>query len=98
MLKIQNISSLSDFMRNFSDHAAELKRTGDPRVLTKNGKAVLVVQDSDAYQALLDRLEEASTLLALARALEEGERGEGEPLEVALPRLRERLGIGGTKE
>ena len=34
-----------------------LGKTGDPLVLTIDRKAELVVQDAEAYQALLDRVE-----------------------------------------
>ncbi len=57
----------------------------------------LVVQNAAAYQALLDRLEEAETLLALEEAAEEIERGEGSPATEAL-RLRRRLGVRERKQ
>jgi PHD/YefM family antitoxin component YafN of YafNO toxin-antitoxin module len=40
-----------------SDLLDRLRKTGHPLVLTINGKAELVVQDAEAYQALLDRVE-----------------------------------------
>jgi PHD/YefM family antitoxin component YafN of YafNO toxin-antitoxin module len=94
MFRAADVYSLSEFQRNYSEHLERLRSTGRPELLTRNGKAALVVQDPDAYQALLDRVEDAETILALHRALQEAERGEGTPLEEALPRLRERLGIG----
>ena len=58
MLDIANdIRSLSDFKRNTLELLERLRETGNPLVLTVNGKAELVVQDAVAYQALLDRLE-----------------------------------------
>ena len=45
MLDIANdIRSLSDFKRNTSELLERLKKTGNPLVLTINGKAELVVQ------------------------------------------------------
>ncbi len=52
-----DIRSLSDFKRNTTDLLDRLRTTGHPLVLTINGKAELVVQDAEAYQALLDRVE-----------------------------------------
>jgi prevent-host-death family protein len=58
MLDLANdIRSLSDFKRNTADLMDRLRKTGHPLVLTINGKAELVVQDAEAYQALLDRVE-----------------------------------------
>ena len=46
MLDIANdIRSLSDFKRNTSELLDRLKKTGNPLVLTINGKAEVVVQD-----------------------------------------------------
>jgi prevent-host-death family protein len=51
MLDIANdIRSLSDFKRNTSELLDRLKKTGNPLVLTINGKAELVVQDAEAYR------------------------------------------------
>jgi hypothetical protein len=52
-----DIRSLNDFKRNTVDLLDRLRKTGHPLVLTINGKAELVVQDAQACQALLDRVE-----------------------------------------
>jgi prevent-host-death family protein len=58
MLDLANdIRSLSDFKRNTADLLDRIRKTGNPMVLTINGKAEFVVQDAEAYQALLDRVE-----------------------------------------
>lgn len=58
MLDLANdIRSLSDFKRNTVDLLDRLRKTGHPMVLTINGRAEQVVQDAEAYQALLDRVE-----------------------------------------
>src|SRR5438477_865014 len=58
MLDIANdIRSLSDFKRNTSELLDQLKKTGNPLVLTINGKAEGIVQDAEAYQELLERVE-----------------------------------------
>lgn len=94
MFKPSDVFALSEFQRKYTEHLDRLKCTGRPELLTRNGKAVLVIQEPDAYQALLDTVEEAETILSLHRALREAERGEGTPIGEALPKLRERLGIG----
>ena len=53
----KDIQSLANFQRNTSKLIKELKETGQPVVLTVNGKAEVVVQDSKSYQKLLDTIE-----------------------------------------
>ncbi len=53
----QDIQSLSTFKRNSNETIERMKTTGNPLVLTVNGKAELVVQDVAAYQKLLDKIE-----------------------------------------
>jgi prevent-host-death family protein len=57
MIKTQNIYPLSDFQRNAREFVVNLQESGQPIVLTVNGKATLVIQDAASYQALLDELE-----------------------------------------
>ncbi len=61
----RDIHSLSNFKRNTSEFLRQLKETGHPVVLTINGKAELVVQDSASYQRLLERAEQAERMDAL---------------------------------
>lgn len=108
MFRSEDIHPISDFVRNHKRHHAHLRRTGRPEVLTINGSAELILQDVRAYEReaeeaqriqaenrlLRERLEELETLVALNEAYAEMERGEGRPMEEALPALRDRLGIG----
>lgn len=93
MFKTEDISSMSDFVRNTRSHVDRLRATRRPEILTHNGAAEVVVQNAEAYQDLLDRLDELETLAALHEAAGEIDRGEGSPLEEAETRLRERLEI-----
>lgn len=94
MFKTEDICSMSDFVRNARAHADRLRTTRRPEVLTLNGAAELVVQNADAYQELLDRIDELETLAALNEAAGEIDRGEGRSAEEAEARLRERLNVG----
>ena len=53
----RDIQSLSNFKRNTSSAIAQMKQTGEPIVLTVNGKAEVVVQDAKSYQQLLEKIE-----------------------------------------
>lgn len=79
MLNIsRDINSLSNFKRNTADFIEQMKKTGEPIVLTINGKAELVVQDAESYQKLLELAERVETIEALKVSLEEMKAGQGE--------------------
>ncbi len=93
MLKTHDICSLTEFQRNARQHIERLKQTRRPEVLTVNGRAELVVQDAQAYQELLDRLERAEAIVGVNRGLVSMRRGDGVPAEEAFDSLRAELGI-----
>jgi prevent-host-death family protein len=91
MLDIANdIRSLSDFKRKTSELITRLKSTGGPLVLTINGRAEVVVQDAEAYQDLLDRVE---TIEALHRGFADVNARRTKPARAVLNRLRRKHGI-----
>jgi len=63
MIELKNIHSLSDFKRNAKEFIEHIKTTRSPLVLTVNGKAEVVVQDAQAFQAICDRIEQAEAEL-----------------------------------
>ena len=72
MLDIRrDIHSLTDFKKNTSEFISQLKETGEPVVLTINGKAELVVQDAAAYQKLRQVAEEARVLEGIRQGLDD---------------------------
>lgn len=91
MLDLANdIRSLSDFKRNTVDLLDRIRKTGNPMVLTINGKAELVVQDADAYQALLDRVE---ALEGIQRGVADVKAGRTKPAQQVFDKLRRKHGI-----
>jgi prevent-host-death family protein len=80
MIDIANdIQSLSTFKRDTAKMAARLKETGQPIVLTVNGKAEMVVQDAAAYQRLLELAalaEKAEMAAFLKRSREDISKGQ----------------------
>ena len=91
MLELANdIRSLSDFKRKTSELIGRLKKTGHPLVLTINGRAEVVVQHAEAYQALLDRVE---TIEALQRGFADVRAGRTTPAREGFERLRRTHGI-----
>ena len=91
MLDIANdIRSLSDFKRNTLELLERLRQTGNPLVLTVNGKAELVVQDAAAYQALLDRVE---AIEGIQQGLLDVKAGRTKPARQVFKRLRRKPGV-----
>lgn len=91
MLDLANdIRSLSDFKRNTTELLDRIRKTGGPLVLTINGRAEVVVQDAEAYQQLLDRVE---TVEALQRGLADVKAGRTKPAREVLGRMRRNHGI-----
>lgn len=71
MLDTRQIHSMSDFVRNPKEHVARLKKTGNPEVLTVNGRAEVVLMDTETYESLMERLrnmEAISAVRAVVRA------------------------------
>ena len=80
MVQADETYSLLEFTQHAMDHIARLKSSGQPEVLTVDGKAEVVVQNAAAYQALLDRLDSIEAVAAIKTSMGEFERGEGIPL------------------
>ena len=93
MIDLREVRSVTEFQRNIKDYVGRLKENKTPLVLTVNGRAELVVQDAESYQLILERLERAETLAAIARSMEQFERGEGISLDEAENKLRKKHGF-----
>lgn len=95
MVRLDAIGSLTDFQRNAREHVRRLKETGEPQVLTINGRAELVVQDAAAYQRLLDALDLAESVGTIRKRLGKAAEGdEGVPLERFDRSMRRKHKIG----
>jgi prevent-host-death family protein len=88
-----DIQSLTDFKRSTLKFIKQMKKTGNPLVLTVNGKAELVVQDAHSYQRMLEQIAQAEEVVAIRKGMDEFERGEGRPARAALAELRQKHGI-----
>ncbi|MBD2568250.1 type II toxin-antitoxin system Phd/YefM family antitoxin [Anabaena lutea] len=91
----RDIQSLSTFKRNTNELINQMKETGDPMVLTVNGKAELVVQDAVAYQKLLDTLEKLETLIGIKKGLEDIATGNTQSLNLFIQEMQQKYGISG---
>ena len=87
----RDIHPLTEFKRNTAEFLSQLKATGQPLVLTINGKAELVVQDAKSYQRLLEIAERLETIEAVKEGLASMQRGEGRRIEEAFSELEKQL-------
>ena len=93
MIDLREVRSVTEFQRNLKEYTGRLKKKSTPLVLTVNGRAELIVQNAQSYQALLDRLEHAETVAAIRQGMKQFERGEGISLEQAEKKLRRKHGF-----
>lgn len=95
MLDTRHIHPLTDFLRNHKAHVARLKESRTAEVLTVNGRAEIVVQDVESYQALLDRLHHIETIAAIREGIASAERGELKPAEQVFAEMKTKYGLHG---
>ena len=89
----KDIQSLSDFKRNSREFLERMRETGNPVVLTINGKAEIVVQDAASYQRLLNYIDDMEALEGIKRGLADVEAGKVTPVEKFEKDFRKRHGI-----
>jgi prevent-host-death family protein len=89
----RDIQSLTDFKKNTSDFVKQLRQTGEPVVLTINGKAELVVQDAASYQRLRETAEEARILAGIRQGIEDMNAGRTITLDEFKKHARRKHGI-----
>jgi PHD/YefM family antitoxin component YafN of YafNO toxin-antitoxin module len=75
------------------DFVRQLKDTGEPIVLTINGKAELVVQDAASYQRLLDVAEQAEVIEGIRQGLADVQAGGTQPVAEAFADIRRDLSL-----
>lgn len=83
----QGINSLSNFQQNTTQFIEQLRETGQPIVLTVDGKAEVIVQDVKSDQKLLELVERLETIEAVQVALNQMKAGEGKPVDEAFKEI-----------
>ncbi len=95
------IDSLTNFKRQTADHLRRLHSSGEPLVLTVNGKAEVVVQDAAAYQRLVDlaaKGDREEAVAAIREGLSDVNAGRVKPARKALNALAKKYGIPTAKD
>jgi prevent-host-death family protein len=89
----RDIHSLSDFKRSTTEFLQQLKKTGEPIILTINGKPELIVQDAAAYQRLRELQEQWETIEAIREGLEDMHAGRTRPASEFFDEMEREFGI-----
>jgi len=93
MIQPIGMTSLADFLTNAEQLVDRLKQSKDPLLLTVNGKAKLVVQDAEAYQAMVGELERSRFIQAVQMGLKEAQRGESRPADEVFAEMQAKYGL-----
>jgi hypothetical protein len=82
---------LTDFKRRTAEFRDRLRKSGQPEVLTVDGRAELVVQDAAAYEKLLADVEFARTIKGIADGLADSNAGRYKSYEAFDREFRKRF-------
>lgn len=88
----RDIQSLSVFKRDTAKYLKQMKKTGQPIVLTVNGKAAAVVLDPDEYEYLRDK-DRRETVAAVKRGIADAEAGRVTEAEKFFKEFEKKYGI-----
>ena len=89
----RDIQSLSNFKRNTSNAIDRMKQTGEPIVLTVNGKAEVVVQDAKSYQQLLKKVEKLEAIAGIKQGIVDINSGKTRPATDFVEEMQQKHGI-----
>jgi prevent-host-death family protein len=89
----RDIQSLSVFKRDSSKFIKQMKKTGQPIVLTVNGKAAAVVHDPDSYQDYLREKDRQEAIAGIRRGMADVKAGRVTEAEAFFKEFEEEYGI-----
>ncbi len=89
----RDIQSLSVFKRDSAKFIKQIKKTGEPVVLTVNGKAVAVLCDPDGYEQFARQKDYHDTLASIRRGLADARAGRVTESEEFFRSFEEKNGI-----
>jgi prevent-host-death family protein len=96
MIEPLETGPLTEFTQHTDEAIKRLKETGQPQILTVDGRAEVVVQDVDAYERMLELLDRAEAIEGIRQGLEQMKRGDVRPLDEVIAEIRARNGVVDT--
>jgi PHD/YefM family antitoxin component YafN of YafNO toxin-antitoxin module len=79
--------SLHNFAADPSPYMEKLQESGDPLLLTVEGKVTAVIQDAASYQRILEKIDRLETLAAIKDGLEDIAAGRTRPWREVMDEL-----------
>ncbi|MGH9947510.1 MAG: type II toxin-antitoxin system Phd/YefM family antitoxin [Pyrinomonadaceae bacterium] len=89
----RDIQSLSVFKRDTSKFMRQMKKTGEPIILTVNGKAEMIVQDAAGYEQRLEEWDRLDRIASVKRGIEDMKAGRTKPAEEVYREFERKHGI-----
>jgi prevent-host-death family protein len=89
----RDIQSLSVFKRDTAKFLKQMKKTGQPIVLTVNGKAAAVVHDPDSYQEYLREKERQEVIAGVRQGIADMKAGRVRDAEEVFDEIEKRFGM-----
>lgn len=89
----RDIQSLTDFKKNTPEFLRQMRETGEPIVLTINGKAELVVQGAAAYQKLRELAEAAQVFEGIREGIDDMKAGRTVSLDEFKEHVKKKRGL-----
>ena len=89
----RDIQSLSVFKRDTAKFLKQMKKTGQPIVLTVNGKAAAVVHDPDSYQEYLREKERQEIIAGVREGIADMKAGRVRDAEEVFDEIEKRFGM-----
>lgn len=93
MIHLEQIHSVSDFVRNYRAFLVRIKETRRPEVLTVNGKPECVLVDATSYQEMSEALEQVRFAKAVQAGIDGMTQGSGKPASDAFRQIRNKLDL-----
>jgi prevent-host-death family protein len=86
----RDIGALSELRGRTSQFIQQLRASGQPIVLTVNGKAELVIQDAQSYEKLRELVDRLEAIEAIREGLRDEAEGPVVSLDEAMEQVRKR--------
>jgi len=91
-MKSQDITSVTEHRQHLRDHINQVKETGRPMFVTSGGTAEAVVLSPQAYDALIEEVELARSVISLDESMQDVKAGRTRPMRDALKEMIEEFG------
>lgn len=93
MARTTDITSFTEHRQHLRDHFFQVRESGRPLYVTRNGKTFAVVLSPDAYDELADKAELAESLARIDRSTEDVREGRAQLVKPALQKIADELGL-----